>query len=66
MLDDIFDKLDADRVERIISLVSGNNYGQIFITDTNREHLDRILDSGSFNYKLFVVKDGEIEENTDV
>ena len=66
LLDDIFDKLDADRVERIISLVSGNNYGQIFITDTNREHLDRILDSGSFNYKLFVVKDGEIEENTDV
>ena len=66
LLDDIFDKLDADRVERIISLVSGNNYGQIFITDTNREHLDRILDNGSFNYKLFVVKDGEIEENTDV
>ena len=47
-------------------MVSGINYGQIFNTDTNREHLDRILDSGSFNYKLFVVKDCEIEENTDV
>ncbi|MBQ7421709.1 MAG: DNA replication and repair protein RecF, partial [Prevotella sp.] len=35
LLDDIFDKLDADRVEQIVKLVSGDGYGQIFITDTN-------------------------------
>ena len=43
LLDDIFDKLDAQRVEAIVQLVSGDNFGQIFITDTNRDHLDRIL-----------------------
>ncbi len=45
LLDDIFDKLDADRVGRIMRLVSTNrSFGQIFITDTNRKHLDEILD----------------------
>ena len=43
LLDDIFDKLDARRVENIINLVTDDNFGQIFITDTNRKHLDEIL-----------------------
>ena len=60
LLDDIFDKLDSHRVEQIVKLVSGDGFGQIFITDTNREHLDRILDSVSYDYKLFDVKGGEI------
>ena len=62
LLDDIFDKLDTRRVEQIVHLVSGENFGQIFITDTNRDHLDRILRNGSFDYKLFNVADGEITE----
>lgn len=66
LLDDIFDKLDARRVEQIVKLVSGNNYGQIFITDTNREHLDKILRDSSFDYKLFDVVNGEITEKKDV
>jgi DNA replication and repair protein RecF len=61
LLDDIFDKLDARRVEQIIRLVSGNNYGQIFITDTNREHLDRILNNIDFDYKIFSVENGNIK-----
>ncbi len=60
LLDDIFDKLDARRVEKIISLVSGNDYGQIFITDTNRDHLDRILAESQSGYRLFVVEDGNV------
>lgn len=62
LLDDIFDKLDSRRVEQIIQLVSGENYGQIFITDTNREHLDKILRHSKKDYKLFDVKQGEIVE----
>lgn len=42
LLDDIFDKLDATRVSRIIALVASEDFGQIFITDTNRRHLDEI------------------------
>src|SRR3712207_9484741 len=43
LLDDIFDKLDAGRVEQIVRLVSSDRFGQIFMTDTNRDHLDYIL-----------------------
>jgi DNA replication and repair protein RecF len=60
LLDDIFDKLDAQRVEQIVSLVAGDEFGQIFITDTNREHLDQILSASSHDYKIFYVDNGEI------
>lgn len=60
LLDDIFDKLDAGRVQQIIKLVSGDHFGQIFITDTNREHLDHILASTNSSYRLFQVKQGVI------
>lgn len=60
LLDDIFDKLDAHRVERIIEYVSGNDFGQIFITDTRREHLDQVLASTRRDYRLFTVVDGEV------
>lgn len=66
LLDDIFDKLDSHRVEQIVKLVSGSDFGQIFITDTNREHLDRILAASASDYKLFEVVDGEISEKANV
>ena len=61
LLDDIFDKLDSKRVEKIIDLVSGDRFGQIFITDVNREHIDNILDYVDREYKLFEVKNGKTE-----
>lgn len=60
LLDDIFDKLDADRVEQIVKLVSGEKFGQIFITDTNREHLDCILEKMDKEYRLFHVENGVV------
>lgn len=62
LLDDIFDKLDASRVEQIVKLVSGGRFGQTFITDTNREHLDSILSQMQQDHKLFAVHDGAVEE----
>ena len=59
LLDDIFDKLDALRVKSIVELVSGNTYGQIFITDTNRDHLDQILSHSDAEYKIFHVEGGK-------
>jgi DNA replication and repair protein RecF len=64
LLDDIFDKLDAERVEQIVKLVGGNDFGQIFITDTNRDHLDKILRTSSLDYKLFHVDNGEVSPHT--
>jgi DNA replication and repair protein RecF len=58
LLDDIFDKLDADRVERIMAMVTGDEFGQIFITDTNRAHLDEIMSHTAGNYSMWNVADG--------
>lgn len=65
LLDDIFDRLDASRVEQIIHLVSSDTFGQIFITDVNRGHLDRILSSSIGNYKLYNVKRGIVTLNNE-
>lgn len=61
LLDDLFDKLDANRVERIINLVSGKEFGQIFITDTNRENPDHLLQRTGEEYRIFYVENGQIE-----
>ena len=60
LLDDIFDRLDAIRVEEIVKLVSGPDFGQIFISDTNRGSLDRILDRINNNSHIYSVVDGEV------
>lgn len=59
LLDDIFDRLDSERVERIVEMVQGDEFGQIFITDTDREHLTEILKPNE-NAKIFHVKGGRI------
>lgn len=61
LLDDIFDKLDSSRVKRIMELVSDEQsapFGQIFITDTNREHLHETIAALSGESKLFEVSAG--------
>ncbi len=65
LLDDIFDKLDAARVAEIIKLVSGDSFGQIFITDTNRKYLDEILQAMNHDYALFRVEQGEVQPMED-
>ena len=61
LLDDIFDKLDADRVSQIVRIVGEDIFGQVFITDTNREHIDEILKTRGVDYALFKVENGEIQ-----
>ncbi|MBD5201139.1 MAG: DNA replication and repair protein RecF [Bacteroidales bacterium] len=59
LLDDIFDKLDADRVAHIMRLVSASDsFGQIFITDTNRKHLDEIISEINGTPLLLSVENG--------
>lgn len=59
LLDDIFDRLDNERVERIVAMVQGEQFGQIFITDTDRQHLTEILKPNE-NAKIFHVENGQI------
>lgn len=65
LLDDIFDKLDANRVEKIVQLVASNEFGQIFITDTNSERLDKIIKRQAFDHKLFRVEEGVVNDVSD-
>lgn len=61
LLDDIFDRLDSERVERIVEMVQGEEFGQIFITDTDRQHLTDILKPNE-NAKIFHVENGRIDD----
>lgn len=60
LLDDIFDKLDIHRVEQLMKLVSRNEFGQIFITDTNSERVKLIFDTIGVEPKIFEIKRGAI------
>jgi DNA replication and repair protein RecF len=62
LLDDIFDKFDADRVAQIIRLVGNHRFGQIFITDTHQSRLQEILNSLYTDYRLFRIGESGIEE----
>ena len=64
LLDDIFDKLDAERVERIIHLVSSEQFGQIFITDTDRQHLTTMLEKSPNIATTFQVTNGQFTEKS--
>ena len=44
----------------MVKLVSGPEFGQIFISDTNRESLDRILDRLNNSYNIYSVLDGDV------
>ena len=61
LLDDIFDKLDASRVARIIELVRSERFGQIFLTDTDRQHLTDIVKPFGSS-KVFYVSGGDFRE----
>lgn len=55
LFDDIFDKLDAYRVQQIIDLVNDETFGQLFITDTHKERTELIVQSTKLDYQLFEI-----------
>ncbi len=66
LLDDIFDKFDSNRVEKIVSLTQEKDFGQIFITDTNPVRIRKILGDETVDYKFFEVIKGVIEETNEM
>ena len=45
LLDDLFDKLDMNRVSNLLSMVSGHEFGQIFLSDSNKVRIESIVDN---------------------
>lgn len=64
LLDDLFDKLDMQRVEYLLALVAGETFGQIFITDSNKVRINQILQRVDSTAKSFTVHDGTYQEVT--
>ena len=66
LFDDIFDKLDNLRVEQLIKLVSNNSFGQVFITDTQRERIEKVFHTVKIDHKIFQVLNGKSTEISDI
>ena len=53
LLDDIFDKLDNKRVKELIKLVNDDEFGQLFISDTDYNRTETIIKEINSSYKMF-------------
>jgi DNA replication and repair protein RecF len=60
LLDDIFDKLDEKRTKKLMKMVSDDDFGQIFITDTSRERIKKVFDEIPAEVKIFDISKGSI------
>ncbi len=66
LLDDIYDKLDSFRMSRLLEVLNTDQFGQLFITDTNEDHMKELLRSCNMNGKFFGVTSGEVTESENV
>tara|TARA_B100000003_G_C10923410_1_gene368211 strand:+ start:804 stop:1892 length:1089 start_codon:yes stop_codon:yes gene_type:complete len=55
LMDDVFDKLDLMRVKRIVEIVNSTNFGQLFLSDTDKERIEKVLSSLNLSSKIFEV-----------
>ena len=55
LMDDIFDKLDLMRVKRIVEIVNSTNFGHLFLSDTDKERIEKVLSSLNLSSKIFEV-----------
>lgn len=60
LLDDVFDKLDEERVSHILEMVNGNQFGQIFISDTHPKRIEEILSQLELESSVFEVNNKEV------
>ena len=63
LLDDIFDKLDDFRIQKLIRMIANDNFGQLFITDARAERSKDILKEIQMEVRFFEVKNGIVSIN---
>lgn len=62
LLDDVFDKLDMSRISNLLGMVAGSDFGQIFITDSNKVRMSGIVDGLTSDRTYFEAVGGEFRE----
>ena len=62
LLDDLFDKLDDQRVSFLINMVTGPDFGQVFITDTNPERMHGLLEKKNKEHRIFPINEGILKQ----
>ncbi|NGF56848.1 DNA replication and repair protein RecF [Parapedobacter sp. SGR-10] len=60
LLDDIFDKLDDNRTKKLMQMVSNDEFGQIFITDTNADRIRHIFEEIERPIRIFAISEGKL------
>lgn len=63
LLDDVYDKLDEHRFTKLIELVSSDNFGQVFITDTHLERMNRLFLKSNTRHSIFIVENGNVNQH---
>ena len=58
LLDDVFDKLDMGRISNLLTMVASNEFGQIFITDSNKVRMAGIVDGITRDRAYFETSQG--------
>lgn len=62
LLDDVFDKLDHERVKHLMKLVSDHEFGQVFISDTDADRIEKVFKEIDIERFVFEVKGGAVEK----
>ena len=62
LFDDIFDKLDSQRVEHIVKMTSEHNFGQVFITDTQKDRIIKTMKKINSSGKVFIIEENNARE----
>ena len=60
ILDDYFEKLDKQRLTSLLNLIGSDEFGQVFLSDTEIERSQEILESRGIDFDSFFVDEGNI------
>ena len=60
LLDDVFEKIDSSRASALLSMLHQNRFGQVFITDTEGERLEKALLTSATDKRFFLIDEGNV------
>ena len=66
LLDDVFDKLDVGRIANLLHMVAGQDFGQIFISDSNKTRLAGVVEPITSDRKYYVAEGGSFKSEGEI